>query len=189
MLKAILPLTTFLIILVSCGNDPKSTKDLSKDKDKVEELTREFKRDFTLPANVDPYSIKAQLDEATRLLTLIGQLTPTKAVKESAELSNINGLSNQKVGTIRENRTQSFIEYEIFLGDSLKDGQPSIELSGYNNLVVKVNSKGWDTFGDYDFQLTRQIKMPPGADAHQISHGIDLRKSSLLVKVPIKSVF
>jgi hypothetical protein len=29
MLKAILPLTTFLIILVSCGNDPKSTKDLS----------------------------------------------------------------------------------------------------------------------------------------------------------------
>ena len=40
-----------------------------------EELSREFTRDFTLPGNVDQYSIKAQLEETTRQLTLIGQLT------------------------------------------------------------------------------------------------------------------
>ncbi len=159
------------------------------DKADSEELSREFKRDFTLPTNVDPYTIKAQLDEATRVLSLIGKLAPAK--QSTSELSSTSSALNgvQKVGSIKENRAQNYVEYEIFLGSELKDGQPTIELTGYNNLVIKVVSKGWDTFGEFDVQLTRQIKLPSGADAHQISHGLDSRRHLLLVKLPLKSVF
>jgi HSP20 family molecular chaperone IbpA len=153
-----------------------------------DELKREFKRDFTLPANVDPYSIKAQLDEATRVLSLIGQLVPLKSTTKSTESSLIDS-TNLKVGSIKENRASNHIEYEIYLGSELQNGIPNIEINGYNNLIVRVISKGWDTFGDYDFQLTRQIKLPTNADAHQISHGIDTRRSLLLIKLPLKSVF
>jgi HSP20 family molecular chaperone IbpA len=155
-----------------------------------DELSRDFKRDFTLPSNVDPYSIKAQLDEATRVLSLIGQLVPLKSTsaQNSAPISSQES-ANLKVGSIRENRASDHIEYEIYLGNELQNGQPNIELNGYNNLVIRVNSKNWDTHGDYDFQLTRQIKLPTNADAHQISHGIDIRRSLLLIKLPLKSVF
>lgn len=154
-----------------------------------DELKREFKRDFTLPVNVDPYSIKAQLDEATRVLSLIGQLIQFKQTTKSTESTAHDSSVNLKVGSIKENRASDHIEYEIYLGNELQNGQPNIELNGYNNLVVRVNSKSWDTFGDYDFQLTRQIKLPSNADAHQISHGIDTRRSLLLIKLPLKSVF
>ena len=66
MLKAILPLTTFLIILVSCGNDPKSTKDLSKDKDKVEDkkdITAPIKKDTVISKNSEAASNKAKIEQ------------------------------------------------------------------------------------------------------------------------------
>ena len=85
-----------------------------------------------------------------------------------------------------ENRQANSIEYEIYLGDDLKDGVVNVELSGYNNLLIKVSSKDWDRYGDFGVQLNRQIKLPTGSDPHKISHGVDTARSTLLVKLPIK---
>lgn len=169
-----------------------------------EELSREFTRDFTLPSNVDQYSIKAQLDEATRLLTLIGRVK--QAVSNGAAsnsggdyLSTMNSLSlssssgssdwvtqSTKIGSVHEARGHRTIDYEVYLGQELKDGSVNIEISGYNTLAIRVSKSDWDKYGDFAFELKRQIKLPPGTDSHNIEHGIDPRTACLFVKVPIK---
>lgn len=55
-----------------------------------EEICREFTRDFALPKNVDQYSIKAQLEETTRVLTLVGQVEDSASRRTSASNSVCN---------------------------------------------------------------------------------------------------
>lgn len=168
-----------------------------------EELSREFTRDFTLPANVDQFSIKAQLDEATRLLTLFGRVKQAVAAGGSSSSSNgdylstMNSLSlksastewvtsSTKIGSVNETHGSRSIDYEVYLGQDLKDGSVGIEISGYNNLVIRVSKSDWDKYGDFSFELKRQIKLPPGTNAQNIEHGIDPRTACLFVKVPLK---
>lgn len=94
--------------------------------------------------------------------------------------------SHNKLGSIQETRTSEYIDYEIFLGEELKNGQVSLEMSGYNTLIVKVNSSDWDTSGDYNLELKRQIKLPIGADSQHTQHGVDPLSALLLIKVPFK---
>lgn len=159
----------------------------------AEEMSREFTRDFTLPTNVDQFSIKAQLDEATRQLTLIGQIVQ-EAEKQSATIVNSSSSSefnssfraSAKLGSMKENHSAKSFDYEIYLGNELKDGQTTIEITGYNTLIVRVVKNDWDTNGDFSFELKRQIKLPAGANPQNIEHGIDSRSASLLIKVPVK---
>ena len=165
----------------------------SKQLDDKDEFSREFKRDFTLPNNVDQFSIKAQLDEATRLLQLIGHIIKPEAAangpateKKSAYESSWQ--PNVKPGTTKETRVgNSLVEYEIYVGKELAEGKVSLEVSGYSNLTVKVVRNEVDKFGDISFELRRQLKLPYNADSHNIEHGIDTESSTLFVKIPITS--
>lgn len=167
----------------------------SKHSDDADELSREFKRDFTLPNNVDQYSIKAQLDEGTRQLQLIGKVARPAEVAESklphvhlqSTRNDVNRL-NAKIGTTKETRiNNTFVEYEIFLGNELVNGKVSLDLSGYNDLIVKVVQNDLDNFGDLSLELKRNLKLPYGADSHNIEHGIDGSSATLFIKVPIQS--
>ncbi|RMZ94950.1 Hsp30, partial [Brachionus plicatilis] len=155
----------------------------------VEELSREFKRDFTLPANVDQYSIAAQLDEETRQLLLIGKIVPEPEKQSHTSTTSTEYASSTfsavKIGSIKENHTGKSYEYEIFLGSDLKEGQTTIEITGYNTLIVRVIKNDWDRNGDFSYELKRQIKLPAGANPQNIEHGIDKRTATLLVKVPV----
>lgn len=167
-----------------------------------EELSREFTRDFTLPNNVDQYSIKAQLDEATRLLSLIGHVKQAVGASSSSSsngdyLSTTNSVSmsahseswltsSTKIGSVHEARSARSIDYEIYLGQELKDASVNIEIAAYNTLVIRVSKSDWDKYGDFGFELKRQIKLPPGSNSQNIEHGIDPRTACLFVKVPLK---
>lgn len=164
----------------------------SKHESGKEELSREFTRDFTLPNNVDQYTIKAQLDEHTRQLTLIGKVkeavtqTTTSTTVSSSSASSFSDWGSAKLGTVRESRNARTQDYEIYLGNDLKDGQVSIEISGYNALVIRVTKNDWDRNGDFSLELKRTIKLPFGVNPQNIEHGIDSRAGSLFVKVPLK---
>ncbi len=148
-----------------------------------EQVSSEFTRDFTLPSDVDSYSIKAQLDEATRQLSLIGNVSDKKE-PQSTSLSS--GFMDAIVGSVRETQTTKSIDYEIYLGKDFKDGRSTIELSGYNTLTIKVSKTDFDRYGELNLELKRQIKLPSNANAHNIEHGIDAFGATLIVKVPLK---
>jgi len=227
-----------------------------------DDISREFTRDFTLPSNVDQYSVRAQLEETTRQLTLIGQLTETaigninkttaselkggsflessaaltsamqstsisssKCAYSSSALAssntsylktstnpsvhysttaadvathndNINNStatterksnfsSTTKIGTLVETRQTNGIEYEIYLGNELRDGQASLEMVGYNTLIARVIKSDWDKHGDFSLECKRQIKLPYGANPQNSEHGI-LPSGNLIIKVPYK---
>lgn len=198
-----------------------------KSKSSEDEICREFTRDFSLPKNVDQYSIRAQLEETTRMLTLIGTVEgPTRttsaatsvagsavsshanmrslmddsiisethsSTKSTATLNDApNGsfvnadFTRLKIGSIKETRTNEFIDYEIYLGEELKNGQVNLEMVGAYTLVVKVVSSDWDTSGDFNLELKRQIKLPVGTDSQHTQHGVDPVSALLLIKVPFK---
>lgn len=160
----------------------------SKISQNIEEVSREFKRDFTLPSNVDQYSIAAQLDEETRQLLLIGKIVveQEKQAFSSTTSSEFASSSFAKIGSLKENNNSKFYEYEIFLGNDLKEGQTNIEVTGYNTLLVRVIKNDWDRNGDFSYELKRQIKLPSGANPQNFEHGIDKRTATLLVKVPVR---
>ena len=122
----------------------------------VDEVSREFTRDFSIPTNVDQFSIKAQLDESTRVLALIGQIKDIEKETTVPKASSAQQ-ENIKIGTIRENRSNSNLEYEIYLGNELKDGQVNVEAT-LNIINISVSKKNWDKYGDFSLQLNRQIK-------------------------------
>lgn len=185
-----------------------------KSKTEDDEICREFTRDFLLPKNVDQYSIKAQLEETTRVLTLIGQVEPSSSRATSAMNSTVNSAASshanmrnlmedslvsehstgttlasaglRKLGSIKETRTTECIDYEIYLGEELKDGQVNLEMVGFNTLIVKVVSSDWDSSGDYNLELKRQIKLPTNVDSQHTQHGVDPISTLLLIKVPFK---
>ncbi len=107
------------------------------------------------------------------------------AVSSAATIS-VN-LTN-KIGSIRETKCTEYVDYEIYLGDELKDGQVSLEMVGYSTLVVRVACSDWDKSGDYNLELKRQIKVAVGADLQHTQHGVDPVSKILLIKVPFKSV-
>lgn len=66
MLKAILPLTAILFLIVSCGNDPKVAKDSPKEKDKDEvkkQLIAPIKKDTVISKKAEAESIKAKIEQ------------------------------------------------------------------------------------------------------------------------------
>ena len=144
-----------------------------------DEISREFRRDFTLPNDVEQGSIRAQLDEATRQLSLIGNVRKVerkehvelRATSDELDLSSMS-LRTQKVGSIKESRTSGHVEYEIYLGGELKDGQINIDISGHNQLNIRAIKSDWDKNGDFSVELKRQIKLPPGANPDDLEHGI-----------------
>ncbi len=197
-----------------------------------DDICREFTRDFTLPKNVDQFSIKAQLEETTRILTLVGEVidsasrrttaanTANNSVANSLSGSAVNSQSNMRsfmddsivseasvnslasavssaatisghlsnrIGSIRETKCSEYVDYEIYLGEELKDGQVNLEMVGFSTLVVRITSSDWDKSGDYSLELKRQIKVPFGADLQHTQHGVDSVSKILLIKVPFKT--
>lgn len=214
-----------------------------------DDISREFTRDFTLPSNVDQYSIRAQLEETTRQLTLIGQLTEsaisqvnntanehlkggsletttaaltsamqstslassTKSAYSSSALASSASSSTRssfstaatdtnnsftaerksafnstsKIGSMVETRQTNGVEYEIYLGSELRDGQVNLEMVGYNTLIARVIKSDWDKHGDFSVECKRQIKLPYGTNPQNAEHGI-LPSGNLLIKIPYK---
>jgi hypothetical protein len=151
-----------------------------------EEFSREFTRNFTIPSDVDQLTIRAQLDESTRLLTLIGQLKKEEKKESNGNYSAYDDDIPRKIGSINETRNGKAITYEVYLGDALKDGEAFVEVSGQNSLLIRVIKNDWDKYGDFGFELKRQIKLPNEAVVQEIDHGLNQRNSTLVVKVPLK---
>ncbi len=101
-----------------------------------------------MPKNVDQYSIKAQLEETTRLLTLVGQVEDSASRRSTAANSLTSSHANMrslmdasfvsetqsatlptgKLGSIKETRSSECMDYEIYLGNELKDGQVTLDM-------------------------------------------------------------
>jgi len=145
--------------------------------------SREFTRDFTLPAEVDQFSIKAQLDEVTRKLSLIGQVIDAPVSQTSLGSSSS---SSCKLGSIKEKSTSSGIDYEIFVGFDLKDGSVNIEAPTDSALVVRVTKKDSDKYGDATLELKRTIKLAADANINAIEQGLNPRTAICHIKVPRK---
>ena len=172
----------------------------SKNDQDEDEVSKEFTRDFTLPTNVDQYSIKAQLEETTRQLTLIGQIIDYTSLEKdekdnvsvyssssSSGTETVSSISNNnKFGSIKEIKTSTGIDYEIYLGNELKDGQVTLEIIGYSTLIIRVIKSDWDKFGDFSLELKRQIKLPINVDPQHTEHGVDVKNGNLIIKVPFK---
>jgi HSP20 family molecular chaperone IbpA len=142
----------------------------------------EFKREFTLPHNVDHKTLKATLEE--QMLTLVAKL---KSGNEASSVStNTSSGPKPKVGQIKENKTDSAVLYELYLGDEFKEGEVVLELTSHNNLNIKVSKNGWDAFGDFGVELKRQMKLPSNASAKDIEQSFDSRNATLRIKVPLK---
>jgi hypothetical protein len=143
-----------------------------------------------LPYDVDPFSIKAQLDEATRLLALVGIVKSNETTQDKAYTTRLASYpqlsSDTKLGTTKENLNKAFVEYEIFLGNDLRDGQIKLEITS-NLMNVNVSKKNWDKHGDFYLDLKRQIKLHENSDLSNIEYGVDMRTSCLLIKVPIRN--
>jgi HSP20 family molecular chaperone IbpA len=147
----------------------------------VDEVNKEFTRDFSIPADVDQFSIKAQLDESTRILSLIGQMKGIE--KENTTPVSSSSHENLKIGSIKENPSSSNLEYEIYLGNELKEGQISVE-AAKGVINISVSKKNWDQFGDFSLELNRQIKLANPL-VQRIEHGVDYRAGNLIIKIHI----
>jgi HSP20 family molecular chaperone IbpA len=148
-------------------------------------LTKEFKREFKLPHDVDSNSIKAHLNEQTRELKLTGRI-----LKESDKLNpHSNGSSNvlllnTKIGEIKEKLSSNSIDFEIYLGEQLNDGQIIFEVPNLVTLNVRCIKTEQDGFGSFNLELKREIKLPNGAKLNNISHSID--NGILFIQVPFQ---
>lgn len=171
-----------------------------------DELCKTFKREFKLPKEVEEKSIKAELDEKTRQLKLVGQVisqdqlssavdqlsyqqvksyTSMSSDRFASENSFGSNSSELSIGNIRANISTKLLEYEIYLGSELKGGQVIFEVPNKTTLGIRVCKTSSDTNGNFNLELKREIKLPPGAKLNQIDHGIDSRTKTLIIKVPL----
>ena len=157
--------------------------------DGSDELSREFKREFKLPDECNPDSIKAELDEKTRQLKLVGLVElphqNPSAADHKLNSSSMASTQSVNIGTVREIKSTNTLEYEIYLGNELKDGQIIFEVPNINTLHIKVIKNDEDAHGDLSLELRREIKLPAGARLNNIDHGVDTRTKTLLIKVPL----
>jgi hypothetical protein len=156
-----------------------------------DELHRELKKEFNLPKDVDPNSIKAHLDEKNRELRLTGIVTSnfaqTNRYSEATDsFSEHYSVNKQKIGSIRETKGSNSIDFEVYLGDQLKDGQIIFEVPNLVTLNVRVIKTETDEQGSFVLELKRELKLPMGAKLNNINHGIDNSTNYLLIQVPLK---
>ena len=172
--------------------------------DSSEEINREFKREFKLPKEVDENTIKAELDEKTRLLRLVGQVTEqiqrnTASIQQAsyssmssdkfnADVESYNtfhSATELSIGNVKEVKSTNLLEYEVYLGNELKDAQVIFEVPNKNTLNIRCTKNGSDANGSLNLELKREIKLPFGARLNNIDHGIDSRTKTLIIKVPL----
>lgn len=163
-----------------------------------DEVSRTFKREFKLPSDCDENTIKAELDEKTRQLKLVGTVIPQRAEQNSSFSSYStdkfgqdsyqtfsSAAANQEIGTVKESKHGDHLEYEIYLGNELKEGQVIFEVPNKTTLNIRIIKSSSDNNGSYNFELKREIKLPQGAKLNNIDHGVDSRTKALLIKVPV----
>lgn len=170
-----------------------------------DELSKNFKREFKLPKECDETSIKAELDEKTRQLKLVGSVVRNERINSDASYTqqrSYTSMSSDKlaqesyhsinssstalsIGNVKEIKSTNLLEYEIYLGNELKDGQVIFEVPNKTTLSIKITKIGSDANGDFNLEFKREIKLPPGAKLNNIDHGIDSRTKTLIIKVPL----
>lgn len=165
-----------------------------------DQLSREFKREFKLPKEVDESTIKAELDEKTRQLKLVGQvharqeadnIQQTSFTSMSSSKFNQDSMqsfasqASQSIGNVKEVKSTNLLEYEIYLGNELKDGEVIFEVPNKTTLNIRVTKVGSDANGDINLELKREIRLPMGAKLNNIDHGVDGRTKTLIIKVPL----
>lgn len=171
-----------------------------------DELNKTFKREFKLPKEVEEKSVKAELDEKTRQLKLVGHVISQDQLSSAAEQLSIQQKSytsmssdrfasensfgassstEQSIGQLRASASTNLLEFEIYLGNELKNGQVLFEVPNKTTLSIRIIKTGSDTNGNFDLELKREIKLPPGAKLNCIDHGVDGRTKTLIIKVPL----
>lgn len=176
-----------------------------------DELCREFKREFKLPKEVDEKTVKAELDEKTRQLKLVGQvqrqieqqetssrvnaatqqqsftsMSSDKFAAESCQSFNSHASSCVSIGNVKEAKSTNLLEYEIYLGNELKDGEVVFEVPNKTTLNIRIIKIGSDANGDFNLELKREIRLPSGCKLNNIDHGVDSRTKTLIIKVPLE---
>jgi len=173
------------------------------EEDDDEDISKEFKREFKLPNDCDEKTIKASLDDKTRLLKLVGQvdlekkaqfdaqrssyasMNSDKLNQESYQTFNNNYQQSETIGNVKEVQSTKLLEYEIYLGNELKDGQVIFEVPNKTTLNIRIIKNGSDSNGDFNLELKREIRLPSGAKLNNIDHGVDSRTKQLIIKVPL----
>ena len=170
-----------------------------------DELCKTFKREFKLPTEVEEKSIKAELDEKTRQLKLVGHVlhqdqltaateqlsiqqksyTSISSHKFASEQSFGSNGSELSIGTVRQSRSTNLLDYEIYLGNELKDGQVTFEVPNKTTLVMRISKNCSDANANFNLEMRREIRLPPGAKLNCIDHGVDSRTKTLVIKVPL----
>ena len=154
-------------------------------------MHRELKKEFNLPKDVEPNSIKAHLDEKSRELKLTGIVT--SSFSKTSEYSNSSeaysehySVKKAKIGSIKETKGANSIDFEVHLGEQLKDGQIIFEVPNLVTLNVRVIKTETDENGSFVLELKREIKLPVSAKLNNINHGIDNSTNNLLIQVPLR---
>jgi len=150
----------------------------------AKDFSREFTRDFTLPQDVDPFSIKAQLDEKTRDLTLTSQLVDMPIVQKL-----INSRLDSSCGMISKKNIATGFEYELFVGPELRDGEVSLEITKNKDatlLSISISKTTTDNYGDSKLEMKRTIKVDNDVDIKNIEKEMNSKTATLQVKIPQK---
>lgn len=168
--------------------------------DSEDEVKSDFKREFKLPKDCDETTIKAELDEKTRILRLTGQLAELSeknaASIQQSSYSSFNSEKfnaeshqsfnmSQNIGDVREVKSTNLLEYEVYLGNELKDGEVIFEVPNKSTLNIRICKNRSDANGDMNLELKREIRLPMGAKLNNIDNGVDSRTKTLIIKVPL----
>jgi hypothetical protein len=111
----------------------------------------------------------------------------SETVYSSATYNGLVTKEAPNIGSVKEVKSLNTLEYEIYLGNELKDGQIIFEVPNVNTLHIKVIKNGDDAYGDVSLELRREIKLPNGARLNNIDHGVDARSKNLVIKVPLQN--
>ena len=111
------------------------------------------------------------------MLTLVGQ------IKAKENMKVFFNAPPPRLGTIRESKKGNLVEYEIYVGEVLANGQCKLDLADGRSLKILVFKKEFDDYGEQNYELKREIKLPSYVEMRNIKHEIDRDASNLYIKV------
>ena len=93
-------------------------------------------------------------------------------------------LVKKVIGSIKQTNREDRIDFEIFLGDELSDGEVFVEIINSATILARIVKKKLDDFGSCEHELKREIKLPKGLNLNEINHGIDSSLRALFIQIP-----
>ena len=95
-----------------------------------------------------------------------------------------SGYMQKSVGYIKQTNGANRIDFEIYLGDELCDGETYFEIPNSGTILIRVVKKKFDDYGSCEHEMKREIKIPKGLNLNEINHGIDSSLRTLFIQIP-----